>query len=161
MKNLACLLIVLALCSRLSASGASNPQELIGVFDRVVELGSKWNVPESMGIFKNAKRVQVSPKDGLEATDRIKDLFAKIREGGIGPVLQTNRISVVYFGDAFCRVRYLNVHDKGYLLWTFYGERLADSWYAVALSISANSDFEDLATEKLYPSDASKELVQP
>jgi len=85
---------------------------------------------------------------------RLRGVFDKIRQ--LGATRQTDRVSLVFLGAVYFRVRFVDRKKKGAVLWTFIGERFQDERYLSGLNFSANSDLLVLMKE-LNTADCSQE----
>ncbi|HTQ30807.1 MAG TPA: hypothetical protein VMI53_06315 [Opitutaceae bacterium] len=153
-KLIAIVLNIFIFSSAFAAS--ATPRELIDKLERAVKIFASGDVDDGYGAMMAEANYSKSPKERAADLDDWRSKFAELRD--LGPSHMVNRVSLVFLGDSYFRVRFIDQRENGgALLWTFICEKDKDEWSLNTVNFIGNSDFSEVF-KALDAADFSKEL---
>ena len=147
------LIILLSLSCGLYA-GSSTCLDLAANLERGVQTIASGRIDDGLMEISEEGVGSESPKQKAERNKKFSDLLKRL--GDFGATRRVVRVSLLYIGEGYCRLRVLDRRNNGAVLWTFFCERDGDRWYLTSVAATANGDFSTLMKE-LDAADYSKE----
>jgi hypothetical protein len=153
-------IVILAVLTLVLCCGARARQEtseqLAAVLEDSVRLAAQGDVA---GAVRKMAAESSKPRDLKQINSQIdgfKQMYSKLSP--LGELDSVERLSLVFAGESFFRLRVVEKRTDGVVLWTFIGYRLKAGWYYAGLNTSGTSDLLEGMRQYLDPADIKSKL---
>ncbi len=147
-------LILLCFVSSGNLAADATYQDLINKLEHAVKTMATGDVADGFGTLEEGGNKP--PKERAADLDKVRSSLAELKDS-LGASRRINRISLVFLGDSYLRVRFMDRRETGGIIWTFFCEKNRDEWDLCSSQFSGNSDLIDLARDTLDAADYTKE----
>lgn len=138
------LLIILASVCWLRGANSTH-LELAQNLEHAVELTASGRIADGLSEMAAQGVGSRPPKEAAEQSRKFKEGLEEMRS--LGAPRCVVRVSLVFFGDGFCRLRVLDRRASGAILWTFVGERDGDRWMMSSMSMTGSGEMAEIIKE--------------
>jgi hypothetical protein len=147
------LLIIFAFACCLRGANSTH-LELAQNLEHAVQLTASGRIVDGLAEMTAQGAGSRAPKDAAEQSRKFKDPLEEMR--ALGSSKCVIRVSILFFGDGFFRLRVLDRRLSGAILWTFVGERDGDRWVMSSMSMTGSVEMSEILKE-LDAADYSKD----
>jgi hypothetical protein len=134
--------VLMVLATTTLSAGHEQAVDLVAALESAVSTAAGGNIAAAVHSI-NAESSK--PKDLKDINAQIGELKAAYQKlDGLGKLDGTERLSLVYTGESFFRLRVVEKREEGAVLWTFVGCKLRGTWYCKGMNFAANGDLLEL-----------------
>jgi hypothetical protein len=126
-------------------AGRDHAEDLVTALEGAVSSAARGDAASCVRTIDAEASKPKNLKEVTAQVDQLKSLYQKVAP--LGELDAVERLSLVYTGDSFFRVRFVEKRTEGVVLWTFIGYRLRSQWYCKEMQIRANGDLVELMKE--------------
>jgi len=140
-------------------AGQESAKDLVTVFEEAVGIAAHGDIGRAMQQLNTQARSPKSPKEVGAQTEAFRNAYAKI--SSLGELDQVERVSLVFTGESFFRLRVAEKRAEGVILWTLIGYRFKGTWYCKGVNFNGSDDLMQLMHDQLDAADATSMQNDP
>ena len=140
-------------CASIARAGHAQASELVSVFEAAVNTAAHGDLSRAMHQLNVEAQSPKSLNELNAQTDQIRQTYDKLAQ--LGELDRVERVSLVFTGESFFRLRLAEKRADGVILWTLVGYRFKGQWYSKGINITGSTDLLSLLHDNLDPADAT------
>lgn len=133
-------------------AGHERAADLVSVMEESVTTAARGELGAAFRQLNSEAHTPKSLKEVNAQAENFKTAYQKVAQ--LGELDTVERVSLVYTGESFFRLRLAEKHAEGVILWTLLGYRFKGMWYCKGINFNGSDDLLSLMRQELDPADA-------